>query len=610
MNILWTKPSLSRDFALLSGLIVFILLMVSVWVTVETYAAHSDRIIKQMESEAARIDRAMIIEIDRASYLIDSLGRQIAEIGTDNLESIAKLLKSFDTNAAANNVFTFAETNQMVIVSSNKGVLTRTVDVSDRDYIKKSLAEPWKVHIGRPIQGRVSEKWVLPIGVGITDNSGKFLGTISISLDIASLSHELQTVIKKDGIHFAIFSKTLVMLTDNDGFITSSKTFMDKLKRLDYEDLPSGVLSLGSLLNPNQIYAYYETSANYPYIIILGYDSNLSGSTIFGLILPRLLQLLLMAIFMLSLLWMVRMRVIKPVIELTEITSAVARGEQFRSIKQSSPTEVESLAQEVSKLSDYLSERRRIAEENNNKKIQLKRSKEEAELSNHIKVEFLGAMSHELRTPLNTIVGFSEIMKNQMMGQLGNATYVEYAEGIYKSSHHLQELVDDVLTLSNAETGLADAQDKPVDVKLVVGKALRVVSEKLQTLQVSVEVSSQDMLPRLLVDEVRLKQIIANLILHAAKHSVAGGSILLSLSKVTDTNLDTWFVISFTDYGSKTSARMNINANDPRKQEPSGLSIPLTKALVTMLRAKLDVVSPPGKSTTVSVRFPKDRMVS
>ena len=69
MNILWTKPSLSRDFALLSGLIVFILLMVSVWVTVETYQAHSDRIIKQMEGEATRVDRAMIIEIERASYL-------------------------------------------------------------------------------------------------------------------------------------------------------------------------------------------------------------------------------------------------------------------------------------------------------------------------------------------------------------------------------------------------------------------------------------------------------------------------------------------------------------------------------------------------------------
>lgn len=606
MNLLWTKPSLSRDFALLSGLIIFILLMVSVWVTVETYDAHSERVIRQLESEATRIDREMIIEIDRASYLIDSLGRQIAEIGPDNLDAIAKLLKSFDTNTAANNVFTFADTNQMVAVSSNKGVLTRTVDVADRDYIKKSLAEPWKVHIGRPIQGRVSEKWVLPMGVGITDNSGKFLGTISISLDIASLSQELQTVVKKSGIHFAIFSKTLVMLTDNDGFITSSKSFMDKLKKLNYEDIPAGVLSMANLLDPNEFYAYYDTSANYPYIIVLGYDNALSGSTIFGLILPRLLQLMLMAIFMLSLLWMVRMRVIKPVMELTGITAGVARGETFHPITQSSPTEVELLSAEVKKLSDYLTERKRIAEENESKKAQLKRSKEEAELSNHIKVEFLGAMSHELRTPLNTIVGFSEMMKNEMLGPLGNPQYKEYANGIYNSSHHLQELVDDVLMLSNAEAGISEIQEKPTDVKLVVGKALRIVSDKLQPLQISVEVNAQDNLPRLLVDETRLKQIIANLILNAAKHSTSGSSVLVSINTTTDANSDSWFVIGFTDYGSKVSNRANPHGAN---KDVQGLSVPLTKALVALIRAKLEVVSPPGKATTVSVKFAKERIV-
>ena len=620
-KLLWTKPSLSRDFTLLAGLIIFILVLVSLWVAYETYEAHSEKVIKQLETEAARIDRAMIIEVEHGAYLVESLARQINQYGVDDLSTIAQLLKSFDVNAIAHNVFSWIDANQMLVVSSNRGVLAKPIDVSDRDYMKKTLSEAWKIQIGRPIEGRVSNKWVLPIAIGITDYSGKYLGTLLLSLDIDALTKEMQSVIRKSGINFAVFSRTLIMLTENNDTLrfASDDFYLNALRRIDFEDKPAGVLSMGSFFSSDRVYSYYEVSANYPYIIVLGFDSKASMTTIRGLLLPKLLQLSLMAVFMLSLLWIIRVRIIRPVLELTGIAAQVAQGKRYEPLHGSGPHEVEMLSDEVHKLSRYIGEQRRIAGEQEHKNLMLKRAKESAELSNRIKVEFIAAMSHELRTPLNTITGFAEIMNNELYGPMPNAHYQQYVRDMHDASKQAQLLVEDVMALSSAEAGILELQEKPVDVRFVMNKCVRILAEKLQQLQINVEVKTQEHLPRLMVDELRLKQIIINLLANAAKHTQPGGHILIDARLEKDKKQNDEFVISFTDFGTKAMGKEpnTLEMSDTqaaqegvrRRVDITSLSLPLTKALVAMHQAVLDISSPPGKATTVTVRFPKERVV-
>ena len=151
-----TQPSLSRDFTLLSLFIVVILVLVSAWVTVETLNTHAQTVTRQLENDALRIDRALIVETETASYILESLGRQIQATGLEDSNAIAQLFFSFaKTEGPKRSVFSWVDKNQMLIISSNFGLLDTAIDVSDRDYIKKSIAEPWKVHIGRPIFGRL-----------------------------------------------------------------------------------------------------------------------------------------------------------------------------------------------------------------------------------------------------------------------------------------------------------------------------------------------------------------------------------------------------------------------------------------------------------------------
>jgi signal transduction histidine kinase len=613
MQVTWSKPSLLRDFAVLAALIVFVLSLVSLWVTYETYQDHSERIVKQLENEATRVDRAMILEIEHSSYLLDSLGRQITHIGPEDLNSIALLLRSFDTTATLHHVFSWINDKQENVVSSNKGVHP-PIDVSDRDYVKKAMQEPWKIQIGVPIQGRVSAKWVLPIALGLTDTTGKYIGTILISMDISTITRNLHSAVKDSGISFTVYSDTFLPLTETQDaqFSSPVDAYSPALKSIDLARHPSGVLSIGSLFNDRNMYVYYELSASYPYIVLLGYDSKTSISSIRDLLIPRLVQILLMGIFMLTLLWVVRLRIIKPVADLSDVAAGLLRGEAYHPVFSGNANEISALAGQIRKLGDYLEETRRIAKEKENKNLVLRKSKQAAELSNKIKIEFLTAMSHELRTPLNTIVGFSEIMKSQLYGPLENTQYWQYAQDIHEASRHLQALVDDVLALSNAESGLHELQEKPVDIRFVLNNCLRLVTERLQVQKLHVELKLPDVLPRLLVDEQRLKQIVINLLLNAASHSLENSHIIVDAYTEKNKKGEENFCISFTE-GAKSigsdRAGPGHQSIKPRRRELSNLGIPLTKALVAMHQATLDIERPPGKPICVIVRFPQERMV-
>src|SRR5262249_28459187 len=123
------------------------------------------------------------------------------------------MLKSFDNKNHLYSVFSWVTPDQHIVVSSNRGVLDKPVDIADRDYVQQSAIDPWKMHIGRPIEGRVSERWIIPIAMGLTDSTGKFIGSIIISIDIDALTERMKNLMRREGMDFAIVSKALIPLT-------------------------------------------------------------------------------------------------------------------------------------------------------------------------------------------------------------------------------------------------------------------------------------------------------------------------------------------------------------------------------------------------------------
>ena len=611
MNITWNKPSLSRDFAFFTTLVVLVLSLAAIWVTYETYLEHSKNIVRRMETEATRIDRAMILEVEHSSYLLQALGQQISYMDVNDLKSIAVLLRSFDKTATIHHVFSWIDASNNNVVSSNKGV-HEPIDVSDRDFVKKSIPDPWKIQIGNPMQGRISGKWVLPIALGIADSTGKHLGTILISMDIYTMTRDLQNAVRGSGISFSIYSREVLPLTQN---IVAEKQieldkYSQKLKSIDFSQHSSGVLATANLLDKNSMYIYYELSINYPYIIVLGFDSVANIASLRSVIMLRLIQIVLVGTFILTLLWLVRSRIIKPIAELADITAGIARGDRYREPSSiGGINELYILSHNVRKLGEYLHEMRLIEDENRNKNFTLKGHMESADFSNRIKTEFITSMSHELRTSVNTIAGLSEIIKNETYGSIDNPRYQQYVKDINDSSKQIQYLAEEVMQLSDAENALANLQEKHIDIRLILSKAIRLIGDQYTDQKIHIELKLPDAMPRLLMDENRLRQIIVNIIMNVADFTTDGGSeIVIKAYPERDNKGKETFCISFMD----AKAIIVKPKNDLSKSIKPGfshLNIPLTKALVAMHRVMLEVVKNPGKTPITILRFPKDRVV-
>ena len=140
-------------------------------------------------------------------------------------------------------------------------------------------------------------------------------------------------------------------------------------------------------------------------------------------------------------------------------------------------------------------------------------------------------MSHELRTPLNAVIGFSEILSNELMGPIGQAAYLEYANDIQDSGTHLLSLINDILDLSKVEAGKFDLQEELLDISKTVDAAVRIVRERVDNAQLSLRVNVEPDLPPLFADARALKQILLNLLSNSAKFTPAGGVITVDAER-------------------------------------------------------------------------------
>lgn len=475
-----TQPSLSRDFLLLSLFIMVILVLVSLWVAVGTMRNHAEALAKQLENDALRIDRALIVETENAAYLLESVGRQIQAIGLDERDLIAQLFFSFaKSESTKRSNFSWINKQQMLVVSSNLGVLEKPIDVSDRDYVKKSIAEPWKVHIGRPIYGRLSQRMVLPLSLGLTDRRGTYAGSVIIALSIDKLTEDVGRVVR-EGTQFAITNLALTLITQTpqaEAFF--NRTFdIRALARKDFSQFHGGVFTRGSFWSNAKIFSYYERSSQYPFLIFLGLDARQSRESVIDMLLPRLFQLCVIALFLVYVLWTVRRRIIQPVIGLTRNAASIVRGERFAYETADGPLEIEQLGFEIKRLYDYIEERRRVESELRLKNAELNRIKEAAQLTNQVKAEFFSYVGQELTEPVAVILEQIETIKDQHFGPIENQKYIAHANEVYDHARQLLAMLADIKSISEAETGLLALTETEIDLYFILQKTVRIFREK------------------------------------------------------------------------------------------------------------------------------------
>jgi PAS domain S-box-containing protein len=244
---------------------------------------------------------------------------------------------------------------------------------------------------------------------------------------------------------------------------------------------------------------------------------------------------------------------------------------------------------------------------------ELVRSKDAAEFANRTKTEFLANMSHELRTPLNAVLGFSEIIGRGMFGPIA-AKYVEYANDIHRSGEHLLALVNDVLDLAKLEAGKLELCESDVSLHELVDECLLLLRNQALEGGVLLRSELSPDLPLLRADGRAVKQLLLNFLSNAVKFTQAGGQVTVradarpgrgpSLS-VSDTGIG----MSEGDIAVALSPFGQVDSKLARKHQGTGLGLPICKSLMELHGGDLTVTSGPNEGTTLTARFPAERVV-
>lgn len=228
--------------------------------------------------------------------------------------------------------------------------------------------------------------------------------------------------------------------------------------------------------------------------------------------------------------------------------------------------------------------------------------------------QFLANMSHELRTPLNAIIGFSEIIRDEKFGPVGCVNYRDYAKDINDSGQHLLGLINDILDLSKIESGKDTIHDDDIEVPEILRSAMRLVGQRAEERGIKLVLVIPDQLPALRADKQKLKQILVNLLSNAIKFTDTGGEVTLKVWCQMDSGnvfqiVDTGIGIAPEDIPTALARFGQVDCDLNRKYYGTGLGLPLTKALVELHGGEFDLQSEAGVGTTVTVRFPAERIV-
>ncbi len=238
----------------------------------------------------------------------------------------------------------------------------------------------------------------------------------------------------------------------------------------------------------------------------------------------------------------------------------------------------------------------------------IKRGLKRAEEANATKNAFLAMMSHELKTPLNAILGFSDMVRQEMLGPLGSPVYRSYMDDIYNSGERLLAIINDVLDVARLEGAAITLNlnfSYPRDIAETALRRARHLTGKTQ--DVIIEIA--DAIPALNVDHNRLAQVIANLLSNALKFTPEGGEVRLKAAVAADGAVH--FTVSDTGIGmsDETIALVlqpfhQADASLARRFEGAGLGLPIAHALTELHGGRLAIVSDEGRGTSVTIALP------
>ncbi|AIL65906.1 Sensor histidine kinase [Rickettsiales bacterium Ac37b] len=541
---LWTR------FIVITILFGFVLLSYVTW---KFEDIRRQSVLVRLMSSADIIEKHLTHTITYTENKMRFLGEIIddeSQSGKD-LKYIYKLLRLFALDPKIYAISSWSaigwvNAQKNAVVDSAHGILKKPIYLGHREYVVESAKTNWVMHFDPVNFGYISGKWIIPAGIGISNDQGEYIGTLTIGFEIFSLSRVLYSLIKDQNLSYAIIdpqSMQIVLEAPNQS-IVSNKPILYALQNIDFRYIKT--VSHTPMFGMGDSYVFLKLD-KLPFILCV-YNSIKKGVSYKALIhsfLANITEISFLFIIIILLIVIFYRGVLKPMLQLSQAAHLISRGSTEVEIPKVHSMEASDLAIALNNVKTLLERERKlsaliskahvnlaIAKDGLEEKVRARTQELEDALST--KTIFLNNISHEIRTPTQGIMSISRVLVEYWQ-DFSNERRKELAILVSNNAMRLFTLVNNVLNLAKFDLVNMQLYLEKVNIVSLSSEVLK--DCKIYTygkdLDIILETHDKDKIYAL-VDKEKITQVLYNLVVNAIKFSSKGKIIL----EIKETELD------------------------------------------------------------------------